>query len=70
MGEGKDFSGLENIMTDPKIMPKLRPLVQDLDSLPFSDRDIFYIEDSSGKSSLNHFFIDHTIQDSLVFYIV
>lgn len=57
MGEGKDFSGLENIMTDPKIMPKLRPLVQDLDSLPFSDRDIFYNEDSSGKSSLKHFFI-------------
>ena len=54
----KDFSGLENIMMNGDLTkPRLRPLVQNLDSLPFSDRTIFYDNGQSGENPLKHFFV-------------
>ncbi|MEW5691661.1 MAG: radical SAM protein [Candidatus Hydrogenedentota bacterium] len=41
IANGRDFSSLDNIVTE-KGINKLRPLIEDLDSLPFPDRDIFY----------------------------
>ena len=57
--KGKTFSSLENIMTDANKKPNLRPLIQDLDSLPFPDRELFYDHGSgeSGQNSLKHFFV-------------
>jgi radical SAM superfamily enzyme YgiQ (UPF0313 family) len=53
----ESFSDLENIMTDPNVMPKLRPLIQDLDSLPFPDRALFYEIGESGDNPIKHFFV-------------
>ena len=54
---GKDFSGLENIMIKEGERPKLKPLVQDLDSLPFPDRALFYDNGESGNNPVKHFFV-------------
>ncbi len=52
----ENFSGLENIMTlemaEKRQMPKLKPLIQDFDSLPFPDRDLFYGQDVKRDKAL------------------
>jgi len=55
--QSKNFSGLENIMTSSKERPNLKPLIQNLDSLPFADRDLFYSNGESGENPIKHFFI-------------
>lgn len=57
VGQSEDFSGLENIMVKEGERPKLKPLVQDLDSLPFSDRSLFYDSRESGNNPIKHFFV-------------
>jgi len=46
MSEGKDFYGTRNIWFKKKngtiVRNGLRPLIEDLDSLPFPDKDLFY----------------------------
>ena len=54
--KGMDFSGLENIMSSCE-RPKLKPLVQNLDGLPFPDRDLFYANGESGDNPIKHFFV-------------
>lgn len=39
---GRPFSGLANIATVEAPNPELRPLFQDLDRLPFPDRELYY----------------------------
>jgi anaerobic magnesium-protoporphyrin IX monomethyl ester cyclase len=54
--EKNGFSDLENIMTTPDKIPKLIPLVQELDLLPFADRNLFYDKGQSGDNPIKHFF--------------
>ncbi len=42
--KGKDFSSIPNILTKKK-KNALRPLIHDLDSLPYQDRELVYTED-------------------------
>ena len=39
MGDGKDLSGIRNLWVQGQSRPELRPLISDLDALPFSDID-------------------------------
>lgn len=59
--EGVDrgnIEGIENIMTNDSIgRPVLRPLVQDLDGLPFPDRALFFDTGDAGQNPLKHFFV-------------
>jgi radical SAM superfamily enzyme YgiQ (UPF0313 family) len=55
--EGGDFKDLENITTEENKIPKLRPLIQDLDSLPFPYRELFYNNKESEDNEAKHFFI-------------
>ncbi|MBS3078629.1 B12-binding domain-containing radical SAM protein [Candidatus Pacearchaeota archaeon] len=57
VGEGRDFSDVNNLMTNPLQRPQLDPLVQDLDSLPFPDRGLFFDRGDAGQNPLKHFFI-------------
>ena len=57
VGQGRDFSDLENIMVTEGKRPKLRPLVQDLDSLPFPDRSVFYDGGENNNNPIKHFFV-------------
>ncbi len=53
MEEDRDFSGIENIWIKHNgkiIRNKERPLIEDLDTLPFPDKDIFYAKGVSWKS--------------------
>jgi len=54
--QGGDFTGIENIMVDPNCRPTLRPLIQDLDSLPLPDRNLFYEYGESGNNPIKHIF--------------
>lgn len=56
LDEGKPVTDLENILVKDGILPKLRPLVQDLDSLPYPDRALFYDNGESGNNPIKHFF--------------
>lgn len=53
----KNFSNLKNIMLAGGKKPKLMPLIQDLDSLPFPDRALFYNNGESGENPIKHFFV-------------
>ncbi len=67
--EGRDFLDVNNLMTLPKSnaqfniltnpisRPPLDVLVQDLDSLPFPDRELFFNQGDIGQNPLKHFFI-------------
>ena len=57
VSENDNFSGLNNIMIKGGEFPKLNPLIQDLDSLPFPDRSLFYDNGESGSNPIKHFFI-------------
>jgi len=46
---GKDISGLENIIVKGGKLNGLKPLIQNLDALPFPDRELFYRSNKSGK---------------------
>lgn len=56
VGQGRDFSDLENIMVKKEKRPKLGPLVQNLDSLPFPDRSLFY-DSGENDNPIKHFFV-------------
>ena len=45
---GDDFSDIENIMIPGAPKPLLRPLVQDLDQLPYPDWELFYKHKNTG----------------------
>jgi radical SAM superfamily enzyme YgiQ (UPF0313 family) len=55
--QSRNFKGLDNIMVSPDSRPNLRPLIQDLDSLPLPDRSIFYDSGESGDNPIKHFFV-------------
>lgn len=55
--KNEDFSKVMNIITTQNKEKNLRPLVQDLDSLPFADRSIFYNHGESGENPIKHFFV-------------
>lgn len=52
---GKDFSDLENIVSREIKQIKLRHLIQDLDSLPFPDRALFFDNTENGDAPIKHF---------------
>ena len=56
VGNGKNFSDLENIMVNGEERHKLKPLVQDLNTLPFPNRALFYDNGESGDNPIKHFF--------------
>lgn len=47
--KGEDFSKIKNIMVPGGTMPEIRPLVQDLDSLPFPDWELLYKNRNTGE---------------------
>jgi len=55
--EKGDIRNLENIMTEKEKRPRLKPLVQNLDELPFPDRTLFYDNGESGDNPIKHFFV-------------
>ncbi len=52
---GKEVSGIENVITCPGQKVTLRPLIQDLDSLPFPDRPLFFDSTENGQAPVKHF---------------
>lgn len=54
--KSRNFSDIENIMTGSE-KPRLRNLVQNLDSLPFADRGLFYNNGEGGDDPIKHFFV-------------
>lgn len=56
--KGQSFVFLENIMiAGSRRKPEMWPLVQNLDSLPFADRALFYNNGESGDNPIKHFFV-------------
>lgn len=58
---GAPLDGLPNMLTPGMaasgVRPPLQPLVQDLDRLPFPDRDLFFRETDNGRLPIKHFMI-------------
>ncbi|MBU0467100.1 MAG: B12-binding domain-containing radical SAM protein [Nanoarchaeota archaeon] len=52
---GEDVSGLQNVRTHSQPETTLRPLIQDLDSLPFPDRSLFFENTENGQAPIKHF---------------
>ncbi len=52
---GRAFTGIPNIGTREGPRPELRPLFQDLDSLPFPDRALYYRRTEMGEFPLKSF---------------
>lgn len=52
---GEDPTGIPNIGTRARPRPELRPLFQDLDSLPFPDRELYYRGTEMGEFPLKSF---------------
>ncbi|MEW6489709.1 MAG: radical SAM protein [Thermodesulfobacteriota bacterium] len=52
---GKGFEGIANIGTRQSPRPELRPLFQELDSLPFPDRDLYYRRTEMAEFPLKSF---------------
>src|SRR3989338_564463 len=54
-GKGEDISSVRNIMTRSSPFSGIRDLLEDLDSLPFPDRELFYKNTEMGQFPLKSF---------------
>ncbi|MDF1552812.1 MAG: radical SAM protein [Deferrisomatales bacterium] len=55
VGGGAQLTGIRNIATRSHPAPEIRPLVQDLDALPYPDRDLYYRDTEMGPFPLKSF---------------